>query len=94
MRIIAIALSPVSPGLCWRIYEQLGFSEDQLATVTWDETKWGGLKGGQVMAQPNPVFARIENPTEVATGTESSAAKPAVKTKKKNKPQPQVAAEA
>ncbi|CAL1387313.1 unnamed protein product [Linum trigynum] len=94
MRIIAIALSPVSPGLCWRIYEQLGFSEDQFATITWDETKWGGLKGGQVMAQPNPVFARIENPAEVATGTEAAAAKPAVKTKKKKKPQPQVAAEA
>uniref|UniRef100_A0A5B6ZEA5 methionine--tRNA ligase n=1 Tax=Davidia involucrata TaxID=16924 RepID=A0A5B6ZEA5_DAVIN len=64
MRIIAIALSPVTPTLCLRIYAQLGYSEDQFNAVTWSETKWGGLKGGQVMAQPKPVFARIENQTE------------------------------
>lgn len=25
-----------------------------------DDTKWGGLKAGQVMAEPKPIFARIE----------------------------------
>jgi uncharacterized protein (DUF2461 family) len=35
LRIIAIALSPVTPSLCWRIYGQLGFSKDQFDTVTW-----------------------------------------------------------
>ncbi|KAL0003055.1 hypothetical protein SO802_016836 [Lithocarpus litseifolius] len=64
LRIIAIALSPVTPSLCWRIYAQLGFSKDQFDTATWSETKWGGLKGGQVMAQPKPVFARVENQVE------------------------------
>ncbi|KAI4373005.1 hypothetical protein MLD38_011177 [Melastoma candidum] len=58
MRIIAVALSPIAPSLCWRIYEQLGYSKDQYDAVTWNDTKWGGLKGGQVMAQPKPVFAR------------------------------------
>lgn len=47
-----------------------------------NETKWGGLKGGQVMAQPKPVFARIESPTTVgkdgAEGTKTV-------TKKKDK---------
>lgn len=60
MRIIAIALSPITPSLCLRIYEQLGYSEEQFNAATWNETKWGGLKSGQVMAQPRPVFARIE----------------------------------
>ncbi|CAN1170832.1 Methionine--tRNA ligase, chloroplastic/mitochondrial [Linum perenne] len=89
MRIIAIALSPVAPRLSWRIYEQLGFSEDQFAAVTWEETKWGGLKAGQVMGQPNPVFARIENPAEVEAGSQASVAKAPVKAKKQKKPQPQ-----
>ncbi|GFY83617.1 methionyl-tRNA synthetase [Actinidia rufa] len=60
MRIIAIALSPVMPRLCLRIYTQLGYSEDQFSAATWGDTKWGGLRGGQIMAQPKPVFARIE----------------------------------
>lgn len=64
MRIIAIALSPITPSFSLRIFEQLGYSEDQFSAATWSETKWGGLKAGQVMAQPKPVFARIENSTE------------------------------
>ncbi|KAL6977336.1 Methionine--tRNA ligase, chloroplastic/mitochondrial [Sarracenia purpurea var. burkii] len=64
MRIIAIALSPITPSLCLRIYTQLGYSEDQFNTTTWGDTKWGGLKGGQITAQPKPVFARIETQKE------------------------------
>lgn len=90
MRIVAIALSPVAPSFCWRIYEQLGFSKDHFNTVTWSGTKWGGLKGGQVMAQPKPVFARIENKTELE---DEAATKKPVKSKQK-KLQAQVAAEA
>ncbi|XP_043689247.1 methionine--tRNA ligase, chloroplastic/mitochondrial isoform X2 [Telopea speciosissima] len=71
MRIIAIALSPVVPSLCLRIYEQLGYSKDQFETMTWSDTKWGGLKQGQVMAQPKPVFARIESITEGEDGGET-----------------------
>lgn len=41
------------------------------------ETKWGGLKGGQVMAQPKPVFARIDQIKETENGGE--AAKKVVK---------------
>ncbi|XP_009357703.2 methionine--tRNA ligase, chloroplastic/mitochondrial [Pyrus x bretschneideri] len=71
MRIIAIALSPVVPSLSWRIYGQLGYSKDQFDAATWSDTKWGGLKSGQVMEQPKPVFARIENPTEEENGKEA-----------------------
>ncbi|KAJ8475954.1 hypothetical protein OPV22_019681 [Ensete ventricosum] len=65
MRIIATALSPITPSLCSRIYSQLGFSKEQYEAVTWEDTKWGGLKAGQIMAEPKPVFARIENIKEV-----------------------------
>lgn len=80
MRIIAIALSPVTPRLSRRIYEQLGFPEDQFAAATWNETNWGGLKAGQVMAPPIPVFARIEQ--AIVNGEEEAPKKP-VKSKKK-----------
>jgi methionyl-tRNA synthetase len=35
VRIIAIALSPVTPSLSWRIYAQLGYSQDQFDAATW-----------------------------------------------------------
>ncbi|XP_057950649.1 methionine--tRNA ligase, chloroplastic/mitochondrial [Malania oleifera] len=72
VRIIAVALSPVTPSLCLRIYAQLGYSKDDFNTVTWSETEWGGLKGGQVMAQPKPVFTRIENTTDGEVGVEAA----------------------
>ncbi|OVA18319.1 Valyl/Leucyl/Isoleucyl-tRNA synthetase [Macleaya cordata] len=72
VRIIAVALSPVTPSLCSRI--------------------WGGLKEGQVMAQPTPIFARIENKTEGEDGGETGNKK-AVKDKKQT-PQGQVVVEA
>ncbi|CBI31697.3 hypothetical protein VitviT2T_019216 [Vitis vinifera] len=81
MRIIAIALSPVTPRLSLRIYEQLGYTKEQFNATTWSETEWGGLKSGQVMAQPKPVFARIEIEAEVGDGGE--AAKKVVKKKEK-----------
>ncbi|KAI3848981.1 hypothetical protein MKX03_001073 [Papaver bracteatum] len=60
VRIIAVALAPVTPSLCLRIYSQLGYSNNQFEAITWSDTRWGGLKGGQVMAQAIPIFARIE----------------------------------
>lgn len=35
MRIIAVALSPVTPNLSWRIYEQLGYSKEQFDSANW-----------------------------------------------------------
>lgn len=82
MRIIAVALSPITPSLCLRIYTQLGYSEDQFDAATWDDTKWGGLKGGQIMAQPKPVFARIEIQME---GEDEVELKKKASTKKKER---------
>ncbi|KAI4351052.1 hypothetical protein L6164_005440 [Bauhinia variegata] len=83
VRIIAIALFPVTPSLSWRIYEQLGYSRDQFDAATWSDTKWGGLKGGQVMALPKPVFARIETQREIED--KAAAVEKTVKTKKRTK---------
>lgn len=93
MRIIAVALSPVTPNLCWRIYEQLGYSNEQFSNAAWSDTKWGGLKGGQVMAQPKPVFGRIELKTGTEDGGEPAAAKQVAK-KKEKKAKAQAVAEA
>ncbi|XP_010530560.1 PREDICTED: methionine--tRNA ligase, chloroplastic/mitochondrial [Tarenaya hassleriana] len=99
MRIIAVALYPVTPDLSWRVYSQLGYSADQFNGTTWKDTEWGGLKGGQVMAEPKPVFARIEMKTEEEEGEGENQTKK--KKKNKNKavkpnqvPQTQNAAEA
>ncbi|XP_006651159.2 methionine--tRNA ligase, chloroplastic/mitochondrial [Oryza brachyantha] len=75
MRIIAIALSPITPSLSLRIYTQLGFTEDQFRTLRWEDTKWGGLKAGQVMMEPKPVFARIETETDEKDQPSSKATK-------------------
>ena len=122
MRIIAVALSPVTPSLSLRIYTQLGFSKDQFEAVRWvffilspyisikylkmydmgkhklckrlvpcnlmcfvlqNDTKWGGLKAGQIMADPKPIFARIEIKKE----GEDEVPRNAVKDKKKTKNQ-------
>ncbi|KAJ6820382.1 methionine--tRNA ligase, chloroplastic/mitochondrial isoform X1 [Iris pallida] len=79
MRIIAAALSPVAPSLCLRIYTQLGFSKEQFEAVRWKDTAWGGLKSGQVMAEPKPVFAKIE----IIKEGEGEVTSKTVKSKKK-----------
>lgn len=61
MRIIAVALSPIVPRLCRKIYLQLGYLEDDFEKLSWGNTAWGALKAGQVMAEPEPVFKRIED---------------------------------
>ncbi|XP_052204721.1 methionine--tRNA ligase, chloroplastic/mitochondrial [Diospyros lotus] len=94
MRIIAIALSPVTPRLCLRIYTQLGYSEGQFNAATWGDTKWGGLKGGQVMAEPKPIFARIESQKEGEGGEEGEVTKKKASKKKERMPLSQTLAEA
>lgn len=96
MRIIAVALSPIAPSLSLKIYSQLGFSVDQFNSITWNDTKWGELKGGQVMAQASPVFVRIE--LDAAEKDEEEKKKPKDSKKKgkakvKVEQQPQIVAE-
>ncbi|KAJ6815416.1 methionine--tRNA ligase, chloroplastic/mitochondrial isoform X1 [Iris pallida] len=84
MRIIAAALSPVTPNLCLRIYTQLGFSKEQFEAVRWKDTEWGGLKAGQVMAEPKPVFSKVEI---IKEGEGDLTGKPVKSKKKKSQSQ-------
>ncbi|RZR78124.1 hypothetical protein BHM03_00003364 [Ensete ventricosum] len=45
------------------VVHSIGFYSDSVDQS--EDTKWGGLKAGQIMAEPKPVFARIENIKEV-----------------------------
>jgi len=47
-----------------------------------NDSQWGGLKGGQVMADAQPIFQRLEDPN--APELQSSPAKTGGKKKKKN----------
>lgn len=60
LRVASVALLPVAPGLCARVYLQLGFSREQFEAVQWADAAWGGLKKGQATAPPSPVFGRLE----------------------------------
>ncbi|XP_071709815.1 methionine--tRNA ligase, chloroplastic/mitochondrial [Rutidosis leptorrhynchoides] len=91
MRIIAVALSPVAPKLCLRIYQQLGYTEQQFNAATWNDTKWGGLKAGQIMALPSPIFTRIEIMTDVDGG---APVEKKVSKKKQKAPQSQTTIQA
>jgi methionyl-tRNA synthetase len=81
-RILAVALSPITPGLSSRIYQQLGLGEGALdGRVTWSDTAWGQLQAGHRTADPQPVFARLDDAvpyvTEPAPGAAAAAAAPA-----------------
>jgi methionyl-tRNA synthetase len=78
-RILAVALSPITPGLSSRIYQQLGLGEGALdGRVSWSDTAWGQLQAGHRTADPQPVFARLDDTvpyvTEPAPGAAAAAA--------------------
>lgn len=74
-RILAVTLSPVTPTLSGRVYQQLGLGEGSLqGRVSWSDTAWGVLQSGHVTAEPVPVFARIDDTVPFATEPAPSAA--------------------
>ncbi len=60
LRIVAIALSPITPQLSEKIHRQLGLGEWDPEAVAWTDTEWGQLGAGHQIAKPKPVFARLE----------------------------------
>jgi len=90
VRIVAVMLSPVTPALSRRIYQQLGLGNDAFAALQWETgTRWGELKAGHETAAPEPVFTRLEGDwvTDSAPGGDTPPAvkqpKAAVKAKAK-----------
>ncbi|KAF8062044.1 OVA1 [Scenedesmus sp. PABB004] len=74
-RILAVALSPVTPGLSARMYGQLGLGGAPLqGRVSWADTAWGQLAAGHATAEPAPVFARIDEAVPYVTEPAPAAA--------------------
>lgn len=60
VRIVAVLLLPVTPGLSRKIYQQIGFTDDQWLGVQWKDSSWGSLEQGSTMSKPSPVFVRFD----------------------------------
>lgn len=68
VRLSAYLLAPITPTLSTAIYRQLGYetvdfvSQAQLAAIApfSAHARWGSLPAGQVLAEPQPVFQRLE----------------------------------
>ncbi len=60
-RILAILLDPIVPTAAQKIAAQLAIDP---ATLTLAHATWGGLPDGHTLAEPTPVFPRIEIPKE------------------------------
>lgn len=61
VRIVAVLISPVTPGLSRRIYKQLGFHENKFDELKWArDVAWGGIEEGHAFPSPSPVFERLE----------------------------------
>ncbi|PNH09943.1 Methionine--tRNA ligase [Tetrabaena socialis] len=73
VRVVAVGLAPLTPSLSRRIYAQLGFTDAQFEALTWADVAWGGLRAGHRLAEPSPVFVRLEAPVFVLCN-ESNAA--------------------
>ncbi|WP_072621342.1 methionine--tRNA ligase [Spirulina major] len=68
VRLAAYLLAPIIPNLSSKIYQQLGFDIEfnhQASLSTQApfalHCQWGHLPGGQLLATPSPVFAKLES---------------------------------
>lgn len=73
VRLVAYLLAPIVPHLSSQIYQQLGYDKGFLTTADleyWStqtpQDRWGQLSPNQVLAQPSPVFQKLQSPTLVA----------------------------
>jgi methionyl-tRNA synthetase len=58
-RILAVLLSPYLPQTAPRIYEQLALGP---LPASFSAAQWGGLKAGQTIGEPAPLFPRRDQP--------------------------------
>jgi methionyl-tRNA synthetase len=70
VRLAAYLLSPITPAISTRVYQQLGYLVDfhhsPLRDVSIDpqtHSQWGILTAGQALGDPQPVFQKLELPT-------------------------------
>ncbi|KAK9809086.1 hypothetical protein WJX72_009193 [[Myrmecia] bisecta] len=75
VRIVAVLLSPITPAMAQRIYEQLGYSAEDFRSLSWRDTQWGGLPVGRKLPKAKPVFARLEGDLVIDRPQEPALAK-------------------
>lgn len=69
VRLAAYLLAPIIPNLSNAVYQQLGFEidfnrQDEDAPVPFEShAQWGLLPGGQALAEPQPIFRRLDLPS-------------------------------
>ncbi|MEA5534589.1 methionine--tRNA ligase [Crocosphaera sp. XPORK-15E] len=71
VRLAAYLLAPIIPNLSGKIYQQLGFSIDfnqgdnlpQIAPFN-QHSQWGKITANQNLPKPQPIFAKLELPSE------------------------------
>ncbi len=61
LRIVSILISPYMPATAPKIWSQLGIRTDFAKMQLQDAQQWGGLEVGIKVAQPQPIFPRIED---------------------------------
>ena len=74
VRIVAVLLAPVTPALSGRMYAALGYSVEEYSQIRWADAAWGGLRQGQSMPPPVPVFQRLEGDLVIGTAPARTAA--------------------
>ena len=42
-RVVAVMLSPIVPALARLVYLQLGHTNQQFESLTWQDAQWGGM---------------------------------------------------
>ncbi|MFM2428966.1 MAG: hypothetical protein RLZZ511_179 [Cyanobacteriota bacterium] len=70
VRLAAYLLSPITPAISTRVYQQLGYLVDfhhsplrDVSINAQTHSQWGILTAGQALGEPQPVFQKLELPT-------------------------------
>lgn len=85
LRIVAILISPFMPTTAPKIWEQLGLTTDFAQATLADAQGWGRLPASTMVADPQPIFPRIEDKPAVEK-TEQVAAADSTVTAKAEEP--------
>jgi methionyl-tRNA synthetase len=67
IRLSALLLAAFVPSTCEKMWSQLGMEENLWEQNIEKSGRWGGLKPGRNVAQPSPLFPRID-PTKMSQG--------------------------
>ncbi len=68
LRQVAILLSPFTPELCDRIWQQLGYAPGTLAQQRWGDVLGSAIPGGQALQLAGPILPRLEDELVGAAG--------------------------